>query len=98
MKSEGLAPIIRALYHAIEILTVFLMLFIFVLQLVTPMYAVQSGNASALLAALLLSGCSGQKQAEYRADVQSGVSYLQSLETVHPDTTIKNSHLELCQC
>ena len=52
MKSEGLAPIIRALYHAIEILTVFLMLFIFVLQLVTPMYAVQSGNASALLAAL----------------------------------------------
>ena len=40
----------------------------------------------ALLAALLLSGCSGQKQAEYRADVQSGVSYLQSLETVDPDT------------
>lgn len=52
MKSEGLAPIIRALYRAIEILTVFLMLFIFVLQLVTPMYAVQSGSASALLAAL----------------------------------------------
>ena len=40
----------------------------------------------ALLAALLLSGCSGQKQAEYRADVQSGVSYLQSLETIDPDT------------
>ena len=40
----------------------------------------------ALLAALLLSGCSGQKRAEYRADVQSGVSYLQSLETVDPDT------------
>ena len=39
----------------------------------------------ALLAALLLSGCSGQKQVEYRADVQSGVSYLQSLETVDPD-------------
>ena len=33
--------------------------------------------ACTLLAALLLSGCSGQKQAEYRADVQSGVSYLQ---------------------
>ena len=40
----------------------------------------------ALLAALLLSGCGGQKQAEYRADVQSGVSYLQSLETIDPDT------------
>ena len=40
----------------------------------------------ALLAALLLSGCSGQKQVEYRADVQSGVSYLQSLETIDPDT------------
>ncbi|MFR5762326.1 MAG: GDSL-type esterase/lipase family protein [Oscillospiraceae bacterium] len=40
----------------------------------------------ALLAALLLSGCSGQKRAEYRADVQSGVSYLQSLETIDPDT------------
>lgn len=39
-----------------------------------------------LLAALLLSGCSGQKQVEYRADVQSGVSYLQSLETIDPDT------------
>ena len=42
--------------------------------------------ACTLLAALLLSGCSGQKQAEYRADVQSGVSYLQSLETIDPDT------------
>lgn len=42
--------------------------------------------ACTLLAALLLSGCSGQKQVEYRADVQSGVSYLQSLETVDPDT------------
>ena len=40
----------------------------------------------ALLAALLLSGCSGPKQVEYRADVQSGVSYLQSLETIDPDT------------
>lgn len=40
----------------------------------------------ALLAALLLSGCSGQKRAEYCADVQSGVSYLQSLETIDPDT------------
>ena len=30
--------------------------------------------ACTLLAALLLSGCSGQKRAEYRADVQSGVS------------------------
>ena len=42
--------------------------------------------ACTLLAALLLSGCSGQKRAEYRADVQSGVSYLQSLETIDPDT------------
>ena len=37
-----------------------------------------------LLAALLLSGCSGQKRAEYRADVQSGVSYLQSSRDHRP--------------
>ena len=55
--------------------------------------------ACTLLAALLLSGCSGQKRAEYRADVQSGVSYLQSLETIDPDTVtqkpVSYTHLTL---
>ena len=48
-KGESYSPILRALYCAIELLSIFLVLFIFAIQLVTPVYAVQSGRAEALL-------------------------------------------------
>lgn len=48
-KGELYSPILRALYCAIELLSVFLVLFIFVIQVVTPVYAVQAGRAETLL-------------------------------------------------
>ena len=48
-KGENYAPILRALYCSIEMLSIFLVLFIFVIQIVTPVYAVQTGRADALM-------------------------------------------------
>ena len=41
MKTENLSIGLRVLYHAIEWLTVFLILLIFAVQIITPLYAVK---------------------------------------------------------
>lgn len=48
-KHDGYAPLLRLLYLAIELLSVFLVLFIFAIQIITPIYAVRVGQADALL-------------------------------------------------
>lgn len=45
MKTENLSIGLRVLYHAIEWLTVFLILLIFAVQIITPLYAVRVGRA-----------------------------------------------------
>jgi hypothetical protein len=49
MKTENLSIGLRALYHAIEWLTVFLILLIFAVQIITPLYAVRVGRADTFL-------------------------------------------------
>lgn len=49
MKTENLSIGLRALYHAIEWLTVFLILLIFAVQIITPLYAVKVGRADSFL-------------------------------------------------
>lgn len=49
MKTENLSIGLRALYHAIEWLTVFLILLIFAVQIITPLYAVRVGRADSFL-------------------------------------------------
>lgn len=49
MKTENLSGGLRALYHAIEWLTVFLILLIFAVQIITPLYAVRVGRADSFL-------------------------------------------------
>ena len=51
MKTENLSIGLRALYHAIEWLTVFLILLIFAVQIITPLYAVRVGRADYIFAA-----------------------------------------------
>lgn len=45
MKTDNLSIGLRVLYHAIEWLTVFLILLIFAVQIITPLYAVRVGRA-----------------------------------------------------
>ncbi len=52
MKNEQSSQILRALYHSIEVLTVFLVLLILCIQIVTPLYAAQLGRAQAFLKGL----------------------------------------------
>lgn len=54
MKTENLSIGLRVLYHAIEWLTVFLILLIFAVQIITPLYAVRVGRA-----ARFCSSCNG---------------------------------------
>lgn len=49
MKTENLSIGLRVLYHAIEWLTVFLILLIFAVQIITPLYAVKVGRADSFL-------------------------------------------------
>lgn len=49
MKTENLSIGLRVLYHAIEWLTVFLILLIFAVQIITPLYAVRVGRADSFL-------------------------------------------------
>ena len=49
MKTENLSICLRVLYHAIEWLTVFLILLIFAVQIITPLYAVRVGRADSFL-------------------------------------------------
>ena len=49
MKTENLSIGLRVLYHAIEWLTVFLILLIFSVQIITPLYAVRVGRADSFL-------------------------------------------------
>lgn len=49
MKTENLSIGLRVLYHAIEWLTVFLILLIFAVQIITPLYAVRVGRADTFL-------------------------------------------------
>lgn len=49
MKTENLSSSLRVLYHAIEWLTVFLILLIFAVQIITPLYAVRVGRADSFL-------------------------------------------------
>lgn len=49
MKTENLSTGLRVLYHSIEWLTVFLILLIFAVQIITPLYAVRIGRADAFL-------------------------------------------------
>ena len=51
MKTENLSIGLRVLYHAIEWLTVFLILLIFAVQIITPLYAVRVGRADSFFAA-----------------------------------------------
>ena len=51
MKTENLSIGLRVLYHAIEWLTVFLILLIFAVQIITPLYAVRVGRADFVFAA-----------------------------------------------
>ena len=49
---------------------------------------------------MLLSGCKGQQAEAYNASVQAGVSYLQSLEQIDPDTVtqkLREQRLEKLQ-
>lgn len=48
-KDELYSPILKGLYNAIELLSIFLVLFIFGIQLLTPVYATQIGQAEILL-------------------------------------------------
>lgn len=54
MKTENLSIGLRVLYHAIEWLTVFLILLIFAVQIITPLYAVRVGRADSFLQQLQL--------------------------------------------
>lgn len=49
MKTDNLSIGLRVLYHAIEWLTVFLILLIFAVQIITPLYAVRVGRADSFL-------------------------------------------------
>ena len=49
MKTENLSIGLRVLYYAIEWLTVFLILLIFAVQIITPLYAVRVGRADSFL-------------------------------------------------
>lgn len=48
-KAEIHSPVLRALYHAIKWISIFLVLFIFAIQIVTPVYASKVGQAEVLL-------------------------------------------------
>ena len=48
-ETENLSIGLRVLYHAIEWLTVFLILLIFAVQIITPLYAVRVGRADSFL-------------------------------------------------
>ena len=52
MKTEHLSAGLQMLYNSIELLTVFLILLIFGVQLITPLYAVQIGQADSFLGQL----------------------------------------------
>ena len=52
MKTENLSIGLRVLYHAIEWLTVFLILLIFAVQIITPLYAVRVGRADSFCSRL----------------------------------------------
>ena len=57
MKTENLSIGLRVLYHAIEWLTVFLILLIFAVQIITPLYAVRVGRADSFLQQLQWLAC-----------------------------------------
>ena len=64
MKTENLSIGLRVLYHAIEWLTVFLILLIFAVQIITPLYAVRVGRADSFLQQLQWLP-NGQKRLSY---------------------------------
>ena len=52
MRTENLSRSLKILYHSIELMTVFLILLSFAVQIITPIYAVQVGSADSFLQSL----------------------------------------------
>lgn len=52
MKADHTPQVLKFLYHSIEVLTIFLVLLIFSIQLITPIYAVQMKRADSFLKSL----------------------------------------------
>ncbi len=52
MKTEKLSLRLKILYHSIELMTVFLILLIFAVQIITPIYVVQVGSADSFFSSL----------------------------------------------